>query len=196
MTDPNSGGYSSADEPTARRLPLRTQSRSTDQPAGNDPWTGNAGTADRTEENPFSGTALGSLPDNSKGSVNPFDRPAAGSPSDLDDEPVVQRRARTSFPVVLGLICSLIAGSAALTAWLAPAVVAVGALGVLLSLIGMFTARKPHVGGRLVALLAILIGLAAIGLGLADHFGTFSWLNHDLPHHARNWLNDHVPGLN
>ncbi len=193
MTDPNSGGYSSADEPTARRLPLRTQSHSTDQPAGSDPWNG---TADRTEENPFSGTALGSLPDNGKDQTNPFDRPASGSPSDVAAEPVVQHRARTSFPIVLGLICSLVAGTAGLTAWLAPAVVAVGALGVLLSLIGMFTAHKPHVGGRLVGLLAILIGLAAVGLGLADHFGTFSWLNHDLPHHARNWLNDHVPGLN
>ncbi|MGA8114021.1 MAG: hypothetical protein WCA46_10200 [Actinocatenispora sp.] len=190
MTDPTSGGgYSSTDEPTTRRLPLRSPNRpAPGDSTGQDPWRPTT----PHDDNPFAGSALGALPD-STSSVNPFS-PSSGGPSALDIEPE-QRRARTSVPAVFGMMLSLIAACAALTAWLAPAVIAVGGLGVLLSVISLFTARPAHVGGRLMALLAILIGLAAVGLGVADHLGTFSWLDHDLPKHARDWINDRVPFL-
>lgn len=189
MTDPT-GGYPSGDEPTSRRLPLRTNSPTATRPnAGADPWR-----ADAPDDNPFAGTALGGLPEN-KGPVNPFDGPAPGSPSALDDDEDRYRRARTSFPITIGLICTVAGACAGLTAVLGPVAIALGGFGFLLSVLGLFTARRSHVGGRLVAVLSILIGLAAVGLGVAEHLGTFSWLNADLPQHARNWLNDKIPFL-
>jgi hypothetical protein len=191
VTDPISGGYPAGDEPTSRRLPLRTGGQTATRPnAGTDPWHADP----TTDDNPFAGTALGGLPD-TKSPVNPFDRPAPGSPSVLDDDEDRYRKARTSFPITIGLICTVVGACAGLTAVLAPVAIALGGFGFLLSVLGLFTARRAHVGGRLVAVLSILIGLAAVGLGFAEHLGTFSWLDADLPQHVRNWLNARIPFL-
>ncbi|GAA4217896.1 hypothetical protein [Actinocatenispora rupis] len=190
MTEPPHGGYPSGDESTARRLPLRGAGQTATRPnAGSDPWN-----TEGADDNPFAGTALGALGEN-KSAVNPFDKTTPGTSSVFDDDEDRDRKARTSFPITIGLICTVVGACAGLTAVLAPVAIALGGFGVLLSLIGLFTARRRHVGGRLVAVLSILIGLAAVGLGVAEHLGTFSWLNADLPQHARNWLNGKVPGL-
>jgi hypothetical protein len=194
VTDTTSGGFSAGNEPVSRRLPLRssTSTRTAERSAISDPWSADTNKADA--DNPFSGTALGQLPEKDS-TVNPFDTPAAGSPSAIGDDSRPSRRARTSFPVLLGLICTVVAACAGLTAVLAPAAIAAGGLGIVFSVLGLFTARRSHVSGRLVAVLSILIGLAAIGLGVTEHLGTFSWLNADLPQHARNWLNHELPFL-
>ncbi|BCJ38231.1 hypothetical protein Athai_57340 [Actinocatenispora thailandica] len=190
MTDPNGGGFNSGDEPVTHRLPLRNTTQTAPRPGGAEPWRADA--AD--EDNPFAGTALGGLPD--RGSpANPFATPAAGSPSALDLNDDERRKARTSFPITIGLICTVAGATLGVTEVLARVGAVVGAFGILLSVIGLFSARRAHVGGRLVAVLSIVIGLAAVGIAVVDHFGTFTWLNADLPKHLANKIDDYVPFL-
>lgn len=192
MTDPNGGGFNSGDDPVTHRLPLRnTSTQTASRPGSADPWR----TDTPDEDNPFAGTALCGLPDRGNTPTNPFGAPAAGSPSALDLDDDERRKARTSFPITIGLICTVAGATLGVTEVLARVGAAVGALGILLSVIGLISARRAHVGGRLVAVLSILIGLAAIGIAVVDHFGTFTWLNADLPKHLANKIDDYVPFL-
>jgi hypothetical protein len=192
VTDPNGGGTNSGDDPVTHRLPLRnTSTQTASRPGGADPWR----TEGADEDNPFAGTALGGLPDRGNTPTNPFGSPAAGSPSALDLDDDERRKARTSFPITIGLICTVAGATLGITEVLARTGAAVAAFGILLSVIGLVSARRAHVGGRLVAVLAILIGLAAIGIAVVDHFGTFTWLNADLPKHLAGRIADYVPFL-
>jgi len=196
VTDPNGG---LGEEPLTRRLPLRNSAdttQATARPAG-EPWRG----GELDEDNPFAGTALGSMPERTaqtpaaNSAVNPFGSPAPGSPSALPLSDYEDRRARTSFPITIGLICATAGATLGVTEVLARTGAAVAAFGILLSIIGLFSARKDHVGGRLVAVLAILIGLFAVGIAVVDNAGTFTWLNPDLPKHLADRIHDYVPFL-
>lgn len=185
---PPSGGYASGDEQVSRRLPLRGSPRT----ATTDGWGGDPD-ATREADNPFAGTALGSLGE-SNSTVNPFERGGDES-MPFDDE--VGRRARTSFPVVLGSFCSLVGACAVLTGELVVPALVLGGLGVLLSVIGLFSARRRHVSGRVLAVFALIIGLVAVGLAVAQHqqMELVTWLTPKLPHHIHTWVNDNVPFL-
>ena len=187
--------YSAGDDPVTRRLPLRGNPRTT---TADDLWGAEDTTRDitRTSDSPFAGTALGSLPENDPAD-NPFDRPGLSGPPDLDDEEETGRRARTSLPVTLGLFCSIVAICAALTGQLIVLSLGLGGLGVVLSIIGLISARRRHVSGRVLAVFAILIGLAAAALAYGQHqdVAQLSWLTPKLPGRINDWLHSNVPGL-
>lgn len=185
MTDLNSGGLPSGDDTASRRLPLRSSPRT-----GNDPFG-----SDTDNDNPFAGTALGSLPDNGP-STNPF--AATTDPTaepGADDDPY--QRGRTSFPILLGLLASVTGVCAVLTGQLIVTALGLGCAGIVLSVLGLFTAHRRHVSGRLIAVLAILIGLAAVGLAMGQHqqLDAVSWLNAKLPGRIHGWLHANLPLL-
>lgn len=186
---PPSGGYTPGDEPVSRRLPLRGSPRT----ATTDGWSGDPD-ATREADNPFAGTALGSLGD-SNSAVNPFGGPDTDEAAPFDDE--AGRRARTSFPVVLGSFCSVVGACAVLTGELVVPALVLGGLGALLSIIGLFSARRRHVSGRVLAVFALLVGLVAVGLAVAQHqqLELVTWLTPKLPHQIHGWINDNVPFL-
>lgn len=190
MSDQN--GFPGED-PVTHRLPLRGNPRTA---TADDLWSAEDTTRSmsRSPDSPFSGTALGGLPE-SDPAVNPFDRPSPG-PLSLDEEETGPR-GRTSFPITLGLLCSVVGICTALTGQLITAAIGLGALGVVLSIIGLFTAHRRHVSGRVLAVFAILIGLAAAGLAYGQHqdLAQLSWLTPKLPQHINNWLHSKVPGL-
>lgn len=181
-------------EPLSRRLPLRNR---LDEPTGNlgtvssfategaeDDWLAAPRPA-ATAFEPTSTTA--DRPLDPFGSVDSLGTSAITEP---------QRRARMSVPIFFGLICSLLGAFTALTAVLAPIAFVLGGLGVVLSVLGLFTAHKPHVSGRFVAVIALLVGLGTVALAGIEHLGTVSWLaGQNQPERLRHFLNGKIPFL-
>lgn len=180
------------DDPVTHRLPLRGGNPRT--ATADDLWSAEDTTRSipGSSDSAFAGTALGSLP-GSDPAVNPFDRPSPG-PLSLDEEETGPR-GRTSFPITLGLLCSVVGICAALTGQLIMPAIALGGLGVVLSIIGLFTAHHRHVSGRVLAVFAILVGLAAAGLAYGQHqdIAQLSWLTPNLPHRIHDWLKANLP---
>jgi len=88
-------------------------------------------------------------------------------------------RPRSSVLATLGLIFGVAGAFFVLSGALAGYGIALGAIGVLLS-VGAFSAtRKRHVAGKLDALLGLLIGGAAVVVGILAFTGTFAWPNTD-----------------
>lgn len=191
MTDSTRG---LTEDPLSRRLPLRNR---LDEPTGTV-----GGTSSFAAE---SGDDWLSTPRPSPSAFEPTgastDRPLDpfGSLDSLDTPPGLTeppRRARMSVPIFFGLLCSVTGAFAALTAVLAPIAFVLGGLGVVLSVLGLFTAHKPHVSGRFIAVIALLVGLATVALAGIEHVGTVSWLPSDNePERLRHWLNGKLPFL-
>jgi hypothetical protein len=207
------------DEPLSRRLPLRSR---LDEPTGGLPSSGlssgglssgglssgglssgglsSGGLSDDAEDDWLSSPRPSSSAFEPTASLSadrdrPLDPFASLDPL-TPSEPERQRRARTSVPVVFGLLCSVAGAFAALTAVLAPVAFVLGGLGIVLSVLGLFTAHKPHVSGRLLAVFALLVGLATVALAGIEHVGTVSWLAGDnQPERLRHWLNGKLPFL-
>ncbi len=101
---------------------------------------------------------------------------------------------RTSAFVVLGLVLNVSAALTVLTGALAPVAIVLAGLGVLSSGIGLAATRKPHITGRVTALLSILLGIAVAVLAGAVLVGGIDWLDHpDQPARLRHWLHVHLP---
>lgn len=193
MTDSTRGGRPLTEEPLSRRLPLRNR---LDEPTGtlgsgsdfdtenDDDWLSTPRPASSAFE-PTGGTA-----------DRPLDPFSTIDPLTTPTEPERQRRARMSVPVFFGLVCSLTGAFAALTAVLAPVAFVLGGLGVVLSVLGLFTAHKPHVSGRFIAVIALILGLGTVALAGIEHVGTITWLAGDnQPMRLRHWLNGKLPFL-
>lgn len=106
------------------------------------------------------------------------------------------RRPRTSALVLLGLVLTVSAALTALTSVLAPLAIVLAAAGVLASGAGLSATRKPHVTGRVTAILAICLGLAVAVVAGAELVGGIAWLDHtDQAGRLRDWLDAHVPIL-
>jgi hypothetical protein len=101
--------------------------------------------------------------------------------------------ARVSVWVTLGLMAAMGGLGASLTGLLAPEGVALGGLGVLMCLVGMFTTALPRIAGRGLAVFGLLLGLAAVALGGVAMTGDVSWPNSHVNEVARlhGWLVDH-----
>lgn len=115
-------------------------------------------------------------------------------------EPVVEERPRwahNSFSAVTGLVVGVVAIGAVLTGLLAPVGVAVGVVGALISLTGLFRASRRGVTGHGAAFVGLVASLAAVVLGVLAIQGELSWLNSDTDQVARlhNWLNETFPWL-
>lgn len=193
VTDSTRGGRPLTEEPLSRRLPLRNRldeptgtlgSTSSFASEGEDDWL----SAPRPSSSAFGPTGdTTDRPLDPFGSLDPLTTPASTEPP---------RRARMSVPVFFGLLCSVTGAFAALTAVLAPVAFVLGGLGVVLSVLGLFTAHKPHVSGRFVAIFGLLVGLGTVALAGIEHIGTVSWLAGDnQPERLRHWLNAKLPFL-
>jgi hypothetical protein len=194
VTDSTRGGRPLTDEPLSRRLPLRNR---LDEPTGT--LGSSSGFPNEAEEDWLSSPRPSSSAFEPTASL-PADRPldpfSSLDPVTPPPEADRQRRARMSVPVFFGLVCSLAGAMAALTAVLAPVAFVLGGLGVVLSVLGLFTAHKPHVSGRLIAVVALVVGLATVALAGIEHVGTISWLAGDnQPERLRHWLNAKLPFL-
>lgn len=130
----------------------------------------------------------------------PTRRRAPREPEAVDDTTAVPDRrpwAHNSAAAVLGLILAIVAAGLVATGLLAPVGVAVGVLGVLVSLAGLVRAGRPGVTGHAAAVAGLLVSLAAIVIGVLAIRGDLSWLDSDTDEVARlhTWLNDTFPWM-
>lgn len=99
-------------------------------------------------------------------------------PADADATvPPPHRWVRVSVWAVIGLTVSLVGLCATLTGLLAPEGFALGAVGILASIFGLFGASRPGITGHSLAILGLLAGLAATGLAVAAITGHLGWLD-------------------
>ncbi|MEU5787645.1 thrombospondin [Micromonospora purpureochromogenes] len=84
-------------------------------------------------------------------------------------------RPRASLLATLGLIVSVVGALFVLTGTLAGYGIAVGAAGAVLSVLGLMATRRRHVAGKTDALIGILLGLAAVVVGVVAMTGQFDW---------------------
>ncbi|GAB3174554.1 hypothetical protein FHX75_13195 [Micromonospora palomenae] len=84
-------------------------------------------------------------------------------------------KPRASLLATLGLIVSVVGALFVLTGTLAGYGIAVGAAGAVLSVLGLMATRRRHVAGKTDALIGILVGLAAVVVGVVAMTGQFDW---------------------
>jgi hypothetical protein len=106
-----------------------------------------------------------------------------------------RRWARTSFAATLSLIVGVCAVLAALSGRLAPVAIAVGAIGLVLSAVGLAAVSRKHVTGHHVALIGLCASIAGIVLGVLAVNRSLPWLDStaDNVGHLRNWLDARLP---
>ncbi|SCG58105.1 DMT family transporter [Micromonospora inositola] len=126
----------------------------------------------------------------------PVDRDRA----DLDDraEPVaVGPKPRASLLATLGLIVSVVGALFVLTGTLAGYGVGLGAVGAVLAVLGLMATRRRHIAGKTDALIGILVGLAAVVLGIVALTGQFDWptTDGDWVGRFREWLDSQFAGV-
>ncbi|MEV0153171.1 thrombospondin [Micromonospora sp. NPDC050686] len=129
-------------------------------------------------------------------------------PADLDGDGVVDRReadldrTRAGEPVVagpkprasllatLGLILGVAGALFVLTGALAGYGIGLGAVGAVLSVLGLIATRRRHIAGKTDALFGILFGLGAVVLGVLAMTGIFAWptTDGDWVARFREWL--------
>ncbi|WP_422754798.1 thrombospondin [Micromonospora sp. WMMD708] len=120
-------------------------------------------------------------------------RPADRVDTDRADPqpPVVAGpKPRTSLLATLGLIVSVVGAAFVLTGTLAGYGIALGALGAVFAVLGLVATRRRHVAGTTDALLGVLVGLAAVVLGVLAFTGQFDWptTDGDWVARFREWL--------
>jgi len=105
--------------------------------------------------------------------------------------------AHNSVSAVTGLVFGVVAVAAVLTGLLAPVGVAVGVIGTLISLTGLFRASRRGVTGHGAAFIGLVASLGAVVVGVLAIQGELSWLSSDTDQVARlhNWLNDTFPWM-
>ncbi|MFF0369625.1 thrombospondin [Micromonospora sp. NPDC005087] len=120
------------------------------------------------------------------------DRPFDPTPDRTAPEPTVTRgpRPRASLLATLGLIVSVAGALFVLTGTLAGYGIGLGALGAVLSVLGLMATRRRHVAGKTDALFGVLIGLAAVVIGVLATTGQFDWptTDGDWVQRFREWL--------
>ncbi|WP_232234123.1 sulfite exporter TauE/SafE family protein [Micromonospora chokoriensis] len=120
------------------------------------------------------------------------DRPVDPTPGVSTPEPPVTRgpKPRASLLATLGLIVSVAGAFFVLTGTLAGYGIGVGAFGAVLSVLGLMATRRRHVAGKTDALFGVLIGLAAVVIGVLAMTGQFDWptTDGDWVQRFREWL--------
>ncbi|MGR6321859.1 thrombospondin [Micromonospora soli] len=84
-------------------------------------------------------------------------------------------RPRTSLLATLGLIVSVVGALFVLSGTLAGYGVGLGAVGAVLAVLGLIATRRRHVAGTTDALIGVVVGLAAVVLGVVALTGQFDW---------------------
>ncbi|WP_410811717.1 thrombospondin [Micromonospora sp. 067-2] len=118
------------------------------------------------------------------------ERPVSPAPSEPELPVARGPKPRASLLATLGLIVSVVGALFVLTGTLAGYGIALGALGAVLSVLGLSATRRRHVAGKTDALFGILIGLAAVVLGVLAMTGQFDWptTDGDWVQRLREWL--------
>ncbi|MDG4762274.1 DMT family transporter [Micromonospora sp. WMMD710] len=120
------------------------------------------------------------------------DRPVDPTPERTAPEPPVTRgpKPRASLLATLGLIVSVAGALFVLTGTLAGYGIGLGAVGAVLSVLGLMATRRRHVAGKTDALFGVLIGLTAVVLGVLAMTGQFVWptTDGDWVQRFREWL--------
>ncbi|MEU7675021.1 thrombospondin [Micromonospora taraxaci] len=120
------------------------------------------------------------------------DRPADPTASPTAPEAPVTRgpKPRASLLATLGLIVSVAGALFVLTGTLAGYGIGLGAFGAVLAVLGLMATRRRHVAGTTDALLGVLIGLAAVVVGVLAMTGQFDWptTDGDWVQRFREWL--------
>ncbi|WP_433312568.1 thrombospondin [Micromonospora sp. CA-269861] len=120
------------------------------------------------------------------------DRPVDPTPGATAPEPPVTRgpKPRASLLATLGLIVSVVGAMFVLTGTLAGYGIGLGAFGAVLSVLGLMATRRRHVAGKTDALFGVLIGLAAVVIGVLAMTGQFDWptTDGDWVQRLREWL--------
>ncbi|MEU7957549.1 DMT family transporter [Micromonospora humida] len=123
--------------------------------------------------------------------ARPVDRDRVDTDGADPQPPVVAGpKPRTSLLATLGLIVSVVGAAFVLTGTLAGYGIALGALGAVCSVLGLIATRRRHVAGTTDALVGILVGLAAVVLGVLAFTGQFDWptTDGDWVARFREWL--------
>ncbi|MGC1214500.1 MAG: thrombospondin, partial [Micromonospora sp.] len=99
-------------------------------------------------------------------------------------------KPRASLLATLGLIVSVVGALFVLSGTLAGYGVGLGAVGAVLAVLGLIATRRRHVAGKADAVLGILVGLAAVVLGIVALTGQFPWptTDGDWVGRFREWL--------
>ncbi|RQX10071.1 thrombospondin [Micromonospora inaquosa] len=120
------------------------------------------------------------------------DRPVDRAPGVTTSEPPVTRgpKPRASLLATLGLIVSVAGAMFVLTGTLAGYGIGLGAFGAVLAVLGLMATRRRHVAGKTDALFGVLIGLAAVVIGVLAMTGQFDWptTDGDWVQRFREWL--------
>ena len=99
-------------------------------------------------------------------------------------------KPRASLLATLGLIVSVAGAMFVLTGTLAGYGIGLGAFGAVLAVLGLMATRRRHVAGKTDALFGVLIGLAAVVIGVLAMTGQFDWptTDGDWVQRFREWL--------
>ncbi|SCF11057.1 thrombospondin [Micromonospora mirobrigensis] len=99
-------------------------------------------------------------------------------------------KPRASLLATVGLVAGVAGALFVLTGTLAGYGIALGALGAVLSVLGLIATRRRHVAGKTDALLGIVLGLGAVVLGVLAMTGLFDWptTDGDWVGRFREWL--------
>ncbi|MBO0867874.1 MAG: hypothetical protein J2P15_04860 [Micromonosporaceae bacterium] len=126
---------------------------------------------------------------------DPEETVPVGSP--ISAAPGAGRWARTSAAAILGLMVGMFALLSTLSGLLAPVGVVLGVVGGALSAGGLAGARKPGVTGHGPAVIGLLFSLLAVALGVLAIGGQLSWLDNKTDEVSRlhDWLNGHLPWI-
>ncbi|MFF5201946.1 thrombospondin [Micromonospora parva] len=120
------------------------------------------------------------------------DRPVDPTPGVTTPEPPATRgpKPRASLLATLGLIVSVAGAMFVLTGTLAGYGIGLGAFGAVLAVLGLMATRRRHVAGTTDALFGVLIGLAAVVIGVLAMTGQFDWptTDGDWVQRFREWL--------
>ncbi|WP_433283233.1 thrombospondin [Micromonospora sp. CA-244673] len=125
------------------------------------------------------------------------DRPVDRDPATERVEPVRTKRPRASLLATLGLIVSVVGALFVLSGTLAGYGIGLGAVGAVLAVLGLVATRRRHVAGKTDALIGIVVGLAAVVLGVVAMTGQFDWptTDGDWVGRFREWLDSQFADL-
>ena len=106
-------------------------------------------------------------------------------------------KPRASLLATLGLIVSVVGALFVLSGTLAGYGVGLGAVGAVLAVLGLIATRRRHVAGKTDALIGIVVGLAAVVLGVVALTGQFDWPTTDgeWVGRFREWLDSQFAGV-
>lgn len=106
-------------------------------------------------------------------------------------------RPRASLISTLALVFGLVAALTVLTGTLVGPGIALGVVGTLFGVVGIGATNRRHVAGKADAMLGLLLGVAAVAVGIAAFNGMLPWLSADTDQvgRVRDWLAGHWPWL-